>query len=252
MGYFISELTYEQCRALINEKTVIVLPIGGGSKEHGDHLPMGTDYMVADHQAKEITRRCDVLTLPTVPYAYFPNFLHWKGSVNIEYQHFYDYIKDILLSFVRFGAKKFLIIDDGVSTHVPLKLLSMTMNTEYGVKVAVSNCAGLGRETEEAICGQKRGGHGDEAETSVMRFLRPDLVHMDKAVEEYSAVFPHTGAGGVEKIYFPNRMCTPHGINGNSTLATAEKGRALLEAQIADLEAFLADFIPWDPCDYTE
>ena len=115
MGYFISELTYEECQGLINEKTVIVLPIGGGSKEHGNHLPMGTDYMVADFLAKEVTKRCDVLTLPTLPYGYFPSFVKWKGSVNIDYRNFLAFIKDILMSFVNFGVKKFLIIDDGVS-----------------------------------------------------------------------------------------------------------------------------------------
>ena len=252
MGHFISELTYRQCQDLINENTVVVLPIGGGSKEHGDHLPMGTDYLAADYLGREVTKRCDVLTLPTVPYAYFPAFIKWKGSVSVDYNHFTDYVKDILLSFVRFGVRKFLIIDDGVSTHIPLKLLALTMNNEYDVKVAVSDCTGLARETEKAICSQKRGGHGDEGETSAILYLRPELVHMDKTVEEYSAFFPGANVNGVEKIYFPNRMCTPHGINGNSTLATAEKGKAILDAQVSDLVAFLEEFIKWEPCDLKE
>lgn len=252
MGYFISELTYEQCQDIINKDTVVVLPIGGGSKEHGNHLPMGTDYLVADYLAKEVTRRCEVLTLPTLPFAYFPAFIKWKGSVSIDYNHFSDYVKDILLSFVRFGVRKFLIIDNGVSTHIPLKLLALTMNNEYDVKVAVSNCTGLAWETEEALCSQKRGGHGDEGETSCILHLRPDLVHMDKTTEEYSAIFPHASVNGVEKVYFPNRMCTPCGTNGNSTLATAEKGEAILQAQVDALVAFLQEYIAWEPCDLTE
>ena len=47
-GTFIKEITYPECCEQINENTVIVLPIGGGSKEHGSHLPMGTDYSVTD------------------------------------------------------------------------------------------------------------------------------------------------------------------------------------------------------------
>ena len=53
MGRLISELTYEQCQPLIHENTVILLPIGGGSKEHGDHLPMGTDFFVTDYLARQ-------------------------------------------------------------------------------------------------------------------------------------------------------------------------------------------------------
>ena len=37
---------------------------------------MGTDYFVTDDVAQEVTKRCDVLTLPTLPYAYFPAFIN--------------------------------------------------------------------------------------------------------------------------------------------------------------------------------
>lgn len=67
MGYFIKELTYEQLRPLITERSVVVLPIGGGAKEHGNHLPMGTDYFVTDWVANAVTARENVLTLPTLP-----------------------------------------------------------------------------------------------------------------------------------------------------------------------------------------
>ena len=126
------------------------------------------------------------------------------------------------------------------------------MNNEHDIKVAVSDCTGLGRETDKAVCSQKKGGHGDEAETSTMLHIRPELVHMEKTTEEYSAAFPGTMGQGFAKVYFPNRMCTPKGTNGNSTLATAEKGEAILKAQVEDLCTFLQAFIPWEPCDYTE
>lgn len=104
-GTFIKEITYPECCEQINENTVIVLPIGGGSKEHGSHLPMGTDYYVTDYLAAELTRRCEVVTLPTLPFAYFPAFVGWKGSVHIEAENFMRYVEDILCSFVRFGVK---------------------------------------------------------------------------------------------------------------------------------------------------
>ena len=134
MGYFIKELTYEQLRPLITERSVVVLPIGGGAKEHGNHLPMGTDYFVTDWVANAVTARENVLTLPTLPYAYFPAFVHWEGSVSVSHQHFTSYVRDILECYVRFGVKKFLIIDGGVSTHPPLCLMARDMNNELGVK----------------------------------------------------------------------------------------------------------------------
>lgn len=249
MGYLIKDLTYEECLPLINEKTTVVLPIGGASKEHGGHLPMGTDYYVTDWVANEVTKRCDVVTLPTVPYAYFPAFVEWKGSVSVDYPNFIAYVRDILMSFVRFGVRKFLIIDGGVSTHGPLVLLSKTLDNELGVKVAVSDITQLAAETEKAVCSQPRGGHGDESETSTMLYIREDLVHMDKTVEEYTAFFPGAVVNGRTKVFVSNRMCTPHGTNGNSRLATKEKGEKILFAMVDALEQFLAEFTKWEPGD---
>ena len=57
MGYLIKDLTYEQLGTLLTEDSVVVLPIGGGAKEHGNHLPMGTDYYVTDWIAQRVTER---------------------------------------------------------------------------------------------------------------------------------------------------------------------------------------------------
>lgn len=72
MGYFISQLTYEQLNPLLNEDSVVVLPIGGGSKEHGNHLPMGTDFYVTDYVASEVTKRCNRAYAANIAVCLFP------------------------------------------------------------------------------------------------------------------------------------------------------------------------------------
>jgi len=247
MGYHIKELSFEQVQSIVTKDTVVVLPIGGGSKEHGNHLPMGTDFYVTDWVAQQVTARCDVVTLPTLPYAYFPAFVDWKGSVSIEHNNFTNFVKDIIFSFHRHGVKKFLIIDGGVSTHPPLALMSRDLNNHYGIKVGVTNIHGLMHDAEAAVCRQKRGGHGDEGETSTMLVIQPQLVHMDRAVEEYSEVFPGAVVNGQMKVNFPAKMRTPTGTNGNSTLATQAKGEVILNAMVDGICEFLENFIPWDP-----
>ncbi|WP_432408878.1 hypothetical protein [Wukongibacter sp. M2B1] len=44
-GIHISDITYARCKEVITNDTIIVLPIGGGSKEHGDHLPKWCHYL---------------------------------------------------------------------------------------------------------------------------------------------------------------------------------------------------------------
>jgi len=241
-GTYIADIPYPKAKELIYSDTIVMLPIGGGSKEHGDHLPMGTDLHVTNKVAELIVEKFPVLCLPTLPYSYFPAFVDFEGSVNVQATHVINFVKDILLSFVRFGVKKFLILDGGVSTQIPMKLLCTAMNNEYGVKVALTNVLGLGKEVENEVCEQQRGGHGDESETSCMLYINDKLVDMRKAVEEYMPILPGTVVNGIDKVYFPSKMTTPTGINGDSTLATYEKGEKIIQAMANDVVAFLEFF----------
>lgn len=241
-GVFISDITHEEADALIDQDTIVMLPIGGGSKEHGRHLPMGTDFHVTNWLAQQIVERFPVVCLPTLSYSYFPAFVDWKGSVSVGAFQTIEFIKDILLSFVRFGVKKFVLLDGGISTRIPMHILCNTMNEEYGVKVALTNIAGLGKEARDAVCQQNAGGHGDESETSCMLYINGTLVHMDKAVEEYTQLVGGTTVNGVERVRLPGKMSTPTGTNGNSTLATRDKGEKILKAMVEDVLVFLEAF----------
>lgn len=242
MGKFLNEMTYEECQNEINENTIIAIPAGGGTKEHGYHLPMGTDMYVTQYVAEKVTKRTNIITLPIVSYAYYPAFTEWKGSVSLQYTTSIQIMEDIIKSYAKFGVKKFLIIDGGVSTQPPMTILSSEMRLKYGVRVAVTSVVGLGAEAEKQVCEQKAGGHGDESETSCMLHIRPDLVHMDKAVEEYRDVIPNMVVNGVRKVSMSGSMDTPHGINGNATLATPQKGKIILDAMVDGIVKFVETF----------
>ena len=158
------EYTWDEAELFLNDTAIVVLPIGGGSKEHGRHLPLGTDMMVVNELSERIVRRCDVILLPALNYAYYPAFIHWPGSVSIEADNFRKFTEDIIRSIARFGVRKFLILDGGVSTHYPLTILSYDLHNALGISVAVTDITGLGKETGERVCEQEQGGHADESE----------------------------------------------------------------------------------------
>ncbi len=107
----------------------------------------------------------------------------------------------------------------------------------------MTNILGLGREVEEALAEQESGGHADEMETSCMLAIRPELVHMERAVKEILPPAPGSyGPGGVRKIALAGKMTTKSGVNGDPTLATPEKGARLLAAMAQDILTFLEFF----------
>ena len=246
-GKRLSELPWDDVAELLRHNAIVVLPIGGGVKEHGHHLPLGTDMFVVEHLAEAVVQESEVLLLPTLNYAYFPAFVDWPGSVSIEAETFKRFVADIIRSYARHGARKFLILDGGVSTHYPLTILSYDLHNELGVEVAVTDIRGLGAETSRAVCESSKGGHADEGETSCLLHLRPELVKMSAVREEYSAnPYMTTGPSGVHKITLKTRMGGDSGINGEPARANAEKGRQILEAMVRDVLAFVSSFAEHD------
>ena len=243
-GIRLAEITWEEFGEALARCPVALLPIGGGTKEHGPHLPLGTDLMVVDALAERVLEAAPVLLLPSLGYAYYPAFVDWPGSVSIQAQHANALVGDIIRSLARHGVRKFLILDGGVSTHPPLNVLSRDLHNELGILVAVTNILGLGAEVHQAIAEQARGGHADELETSRMRVIRPDLVHMERAPREWQPLIPGTsGPTGIRKIHLGGKMTTAGGINGDATLATPEKGEQSLAAMAQDIITFVEHFV---------
>jgi len=241
-----SEITWAEARKALDGNTVVVLPIAGGTKEHGHHLPLGTDMYVIDELARIVTRDSGarVLMLPTLNFAYFPAFVDWPGTVSIGANNFINFVSDIVRSYARHGAKKFLLLDGGVSTQGPLSIVSYDLANELGIRVAVTNIAELGGEAKKRVCEEKGGGHGDESETSCVLAIRPDLVHLDRAVNETIKAVPHTRSEtGALLITLKGPMRTASGINGAPKAAAPEKGRAILDAMAGEVLAFIAAFL---------
>jgi creatinine amidohydrolase len=242
-GKLLSEMSWEDAAEAIAQELVIVLPIGGGVKEHGKHLPLGTDMFVVDELAKRLAEAAAVLMLPTLNYAYYPAFVDWPGSVSIGAEVFRNFVAEIIRSYARHGARKFLILDGGVSTHYAMTILSYDLHNELGIEVAVTDIRGLGAEAAERLCEAKRGGHADEGETSNMLAIRPDLVRMEKAAPEYSdSPYATKGPTGIHKITLKTKMGGELGINGDPRKADAAKGRGILDAMTADIVAFVESF----------
>ncbi len=230
---------------LLGQNSIVVLPIAGGTKEHGYHLPLGTDMYVIDEIARIVAAESGpgILMLPTLNYAYFPAFVDWPGTVSIGSGNFINFVSDIVRNYARHGAKKFLLLDGGVSTQGPLAIVSYDLANELGVRVAVTNISELGKKEKKQVCIEKGGGHGDESETSCVLAVRPDLVNLDRAVNDTSReLLNMRSESGALFITLKGPMKTVSGINGEPLAATAEKGRVILDAMAADVLKFLHSF----------
>ncbi len=241
-GVWLSDLTWPEAKRRFDDGAVVLVPIGAAAKEHGHHLPLKTDYLVARDLSERVMRELPVVVAPIVPFGYFPAFVDYPGSQHLRSETFVALLKDILSKFVRDGARKIAVLNTGVSTEPALRIAVRDLYEETGTRIATADIRTLGRALDAKL-EQKLGGHGDEAETSMILAIEPDSVHMEEAVEDYGnrveeeeeeetvfyqpTIFSGDPASGID--------FSRTGVRGDPTLASVEKGEAILAEMAREL-----------------
>jgi creatinine amidohydrolase len=238
VGVFLEALTWQEAEGRLRPETVVVIPIGAAAKEHGPHLKLSNDRLLADHFAREVAGRLDVVVAPTVPYHFYPAFVDYPGSTTLRLETARDTMVDICRSLARFGPRRFYALNTGVSTLRALRPAAEELARE-GILLRYTDIISILRPVEEALCEQEGGTHADEVETSMMLIIAPGTVDMKKAVKDY-----HPGDGPFTRVQGGRGTYSPTGSWGDPTLATREKGeafvRALVEGISKEIEALRA------------
>ena len=242
-GILLEDLTWIEAERALKADTIVVIPIGAESKEHGPHLKLRNDFVMAEYFKKRMLERTPVVVAPTVNYHYYPAFLQYPGSTSLRPETARDLLVDICRSLAAYGPRRFYALNTGVSTLGPLKLSADVLAAD-GILFRYTNILEVGSAAEKKIKQEEGGTHADEIETSLMLYIDPASVDMSKAVKDFR---PH-GKGGLTRD--PNKPGTysPSGIYGDATLATREKGeimaKAMLEDMLREVEALRAAPLP--------
>jgi creatinine amidohydrolase len=238
-GVWLEDLTWPEAKAWFERGALVLVPIGAAAKEHGRHLPLKTDLVLARAFAEEVRRVLPVVVAPVICFGYYPAFRHYPGSQHLSPQTFQALVSEILEGFIAQGAKNLAIVNTGVSTEPPLRIVVRELYERSGVRVPVADIRNLGRSADH-LFEQKLGGHGDEHETSLILAIEPDAVRMDLAPTDYGHALeaPRT-VFYVPSVFSGDPASGPDysetGIRGDATLASAHKGRAVLDATVRDL-----------------
>ncbi len=231
-GVYLADLTWIEAERRLGPECVVVLPLGAAAKEHGPHLRLDNDLRMADYLAERVRQAVDVVVAPTLNYHYYPAFLEYPGSTHLRHETARDLVVDIVRSIALHGPRRFYILNTGVSTRRPLMDAVEILHTD-GTLVRFTDILRVAQAEEEQLREQRWGTHADELETSMMLYLAPDRVDLSRAVRDDSPNAP----GGLTRNPDGNGTYSASGVWGDPTLATAEKGRILVEATVRDLLA---------------
>ena len=237
---WIEGLTWVEAEEVLGEYEVVMIPLGARTKEHGPHLPLNNDWIMAEYLAGRVAAEVPVVVMPTIQYGYYPSFLEYPGSVSLKLETFKELLKDICVSMSGYGARKFYVLNTGVSTIRGLKPVADELR-EMGIEMRYTDILEAGRDAEEGISEQEGGTHADEMETSMMLFIRPEVVDMGRAVKDYH---PLDGQGLTRDPENKDAGAySASGVYGDATLATMEKGEIAVEARVRHIIEELKEFI---------
>jgi creatinine amidohydrolase len=227
-GILLEDLTWVEAEKVLTSNTVVTIPLGAEAKEHGPHLKLKNDWLMAEYLKRRVLERADVVMAPTINYNYYPAFLEYPGSTCLRLETARDVVIDICRSLARYGPRRFYIINTGVSTVDALKPAAEILTNE-GILLRYTDALTVTEQVEKTVSKQEGGTHADEIETSMMLYMAPDTVDMKKAVKDYH---PRKGKGGLTRDPNANGIYSPSGIWGDPTLATLDKGKAVTEALV--------------------
>src|SRR4051812_15224847 len=230
-GFRLADLTWQQAANVLRPETVVVIPLGAGSKEHGPHLKLGNDAALAEYLTNRVLTAADVVVAPPLPYHYYPAFTEYPGSTSLTLETARALTTEAALGLSRFGPRRFYVLNTGVSTARALEPAARALASE-GVLLGYTDLAARLDRASRGIRQQEGGTHADEIETSMMLYIDAASVDMRRAVREYT---PATGTLHLTRRRGAPGTFSESGVWGDPTLATREKGRVIVESLVSGI-----------------
>jgi creatinine amidohydrolase len=133
-----------------NNTSFAIFPVGS-TEQHGPHLPLDTDNLIAERIALETARRSVGLVLPTLPLGYAWVWRDVPGTLTLRFDTYMRMVRDVAESLERWGIKAVFLLSGHGSNPQPIKHAVRELIHDWlGIKVLFDVYAGLDQMLEEA------------------------------------------------------------------------------------------------------
>jgi creatinine amidohydrolase len=224
--------------AIASGVDTIIITIGS-TEQHGLHLPLGTDAIMGEALGQRVAHALgDTLLAPGMRIGCSEHHMDFAGSLTLSRQTFIGVVGDICRSLARHGFRHIVLLPTHGGNFAPLAKAVEAIRPELsGVNlIAFTDLMAFMDEIFQTgkarkVTPEQAGAHAGEFETSIMLYLRPDLVAVDKAQPGYVGDQLRIAPLVFEKGF---RAVTANGVLGDPRDASAANGEAYMAA-ITDL-----------------
>ena len=243
MAGHLDSLSGPQAATALGPDSIVLVPVGA-IEQHGPHLPMSVDWVIADESAKAVVEKLgddlDVWMIPALPYSKSNEHAWSPGTIWLSSTTLQHVLSDIGRCVANSGARRIVFMNGHGGNSTLLNVICRELRLEHGlltflvhafVPPAYSNAPPEAEGSDE----HGMGIHGGYRETSVFMHLRPDLVDMSLAernVPEWLTENDHVRFGGAVQFGWLSNDFGPVGHIGDPTSASAEVGKVLFEEAV--------------------
>jgi creatinine amidohydrolase len=227
------EMTFPELRQVSRAGTLVLAPIAA-VEQHSRHLAVLTDTVLVTGVAEGVERRLpdSVVLLPTLWFGASHHHLRFGATLSASVDVHIDLLCDLLTPLLDDGWLRVLVLNGHGGNIDTMQTALRRLQPRYRDRIlAAASYWDLAAAELAALAEgpRKTMGHACEFETSMMLALRPDLVRRDQIRDD-----PPREDAALCGLYLAEDMKqrTDHGAVGYPELATAEKGRAFLDAAV--------------------
>src|SRR5262245_51712550 len=184
-GRRLDPVTWNDAEALLTPQSVVVIPIAGVSLEHGPHLPLDTDAVIADDLANRLMQSRAIVVAPAVTYTHAPALAGYPGSSGVTLATARDTVADVARSFARSGPRRYYALSTSLSGTAALRAAAELVRAD-GILLRYAQYDQLLDRASWGLRDQNVVGHADDVETSMMLAAKPASVEMAKAVRDFA------------------------------------------------------------------
>jgi creatinine amidohydrolase/Fe(II)-dependent formamide hydrolase-like protein len=245
----IGELTFRQIPDLLRKTSILCLPIGS-IEQHGPHLPLNTDVVIAEAFTKSIVSRwgetLDLWQLPTISISLAREHEWASGTLSLSLQGMTALLHDVGHGIARgLPARNLVVVNGHGGNKGVLEAVAQDLRADFGLNVCILSPASLAGSDENDKIPDI---HAGKTETSMMLAVAPQLVRPDLMAQLKN---PPT-AGAVAKTILQAGVTLPWtsddkriadmGVIGDPRGASAELGRRLMDHAVETAGNVLRDF----------
>ena len=240
--HFWQDLKATDFTAIDSSKAIALLPVGA-TEQHGPHLPLATDSILAQHVAYEAARRCTLAQtyiMPPITYAKSDEHINFAGTLTLDAGTLLNTLQQIGHGIRHAGFRKFVLLNAHGGNLPVLHTVARDLRRTDQLFVVTAGWMAMGFPTGLIPATELRDDvHGGLIETAAMLYLRPDLVDMSCAdnFRPASAALAETNdilriMGPVSAGWIASDL-HPQGVAGNALAANAQIGKALIDHAVA-------------------